>query len=99
ASTTLALRVTSPYATTATGSELTGQRQVKNNLTTIRPRLAGDGFTPASGGLDRSVTLGAGQSTTTKVVMGFVTDEIPQSRTEYDAYRTRTPAAAFATHV
>ncbi|MFC6092593.1 discoidin domain-containing protein [Saccharothrix lopnurensis] len=99
AATTLPLRVTSPYATTATGTELTGQRQVKNNLTTIRPRLAGDGFTPANGGLDRSITLAAGQSLTTKVVMGFVTDEIPESLTEYNAYRARTAADAFATHV
>ncbi|GAA2037269.1 discoidin domain-containing protein [Polymorphospora rubra] len=98
-STTLQLRATSPYATTGSGSELTGSRQVKNNLTTIRPRLSGDGFTVSSGGLNRSVTVGAGQTVTTKVVMGFVTDEIPQSLTEYNAYRGYTPDAAFGTHV
>ncbi len=98
-SSTLALRATSPYATTASGSELTGSRQVKNNLTTIRPRFSGDGFNVANGGLDRSVTLAAGQSTTTKVVMGFVTDEIPESLTEYNAYRGHSPSVAFATHV
>ncbi|WP_123746711.1 discoidin domain-containing protein [Saccharothrix texasensis] len=99
ASATLPLRVTSPYATAVSGAELTGSRQVKNNLTTIRPRLAGDGFTAASGALTRSVTLGAGQSATTKVVMGFVTDEIPESLTEYNAYRGHSPSVAFATHV
>ncbi|NUT48529.1 MAG: discoidin domain-containing protein [Saccharothrix sp.] len=99
ASATLALRVTSPYATTVSGSELTGSRLVKNNLTTIRPRLAGDGFAAASGALTRSVTLGAGQATTTKVVMGFVTDEIPESLSEYNAYRGYSPSDAFATHV
>ncbi|MDI5975954.1 discoidin domain-containing protein [Amycolatopsis magusensis] len=99
ASATLPLRVTSPYASAVSGSELTGSRQVKNNLTTIRPRLSGDGFAAASGALTRSVTLGAGQSTTTKVVMGFVTDEIPESLTEYNAYRGHTPPVAFATHV
>ncbi|MEV7228017.1 discoidin domain-containing protein [Polymorphospora sp. NPDC051019] len=98
-STTLQLRATSPYATTGSGSELTGSRQVKNNLTTIRPRLSGDGFTVSGGGLNRSVTVGAGQTVTTKVVMGFVTDEIPQSLTEYNAYRGYTPDSAFATHV
>ncbi|MFB6396126.1 discoidin domain-containing protein [Polymorphospora sp. 2-325] len=98
-STTLQLRATSPYATTGSGSELTGSRQVKNNLTTIRPRLSGDGFTVSGGGLNRSVTVGAGQTVTTKVVMGFVTDEIPQSLTEYNAYRGYAPDAAFATHV
>ncbi|MFC8848286.1 MULTISPECIES: discoidin domain-containing protein [unclassified Micromonospora] len=99
AATTLNLRATSPYATTASGSEVTGSRQVKNNLTTIRPRLAGEGFTVNGAGLDRSVTLAAGQSVTTKVVLGFVTDEIPESRTEYDTYRTYSAATAFTTHV
>lgn len=99
ASATVPLRVTSPYATTVSGSELTGSRQVKNNLTTIRPRLSGDGFAAAGGALTRSVTLGAGQSTTAKVVMGFVTDEIPESLTEYNAYRGYSPPVAFATHV
>lgn len=99
ASSTLQLRATSPYATTASGSELTGSRLVKNNLTTIRPRLSGDGFAVAGGGLDRSITVAAGQTATTKVVMGFLTDEIPESATEYNAYRGYTPATAFATHV
>ncbi|WP_229075829.1 discoidin domain-containing protein [Actinoplanes sp. DH11] len=96
---TLSLTATSPYATTVSGSELTGTRAVKNNLTTLYPRLSGDGFTAASGALSRSVTVGAGQTVTVKVQLGMVTSEIPQSRTEYDAYRTRTAADAFGTHV
>ena len=99
ASTTLQLRATSPYATTGTGSELTGQVNAYNNLTTIRPRLTGDGFTVASGGLGRSVTVAAGATVTAKVVMGFVTDEIPASLTEYNAYAGYSNATAFATHV
>ncbi|MEO6088692.1 MAG: hypothetical protein ABIQ18_36840, partial [Umezawaea sp.] len=87
ASTTLQLRATSPYATSGSGSELTGSRAVKNNLTTIYPRLSGDGFSVNNGGLDRAVTVGAGQTVTTKVVMGFVTNEIPESLTEYNSYR------------
>ncbi|MGW0474875.1 galactose-binding domain-containing protein [Streptomyces coeruleorubidus] len=98
-STTLRLRVTSPYATTGSGSELTGQVNAHNNLTAIRPRLTGDGFTVSGGGLDRSVTVPAGATVTAKVVMGFVTDEIPGSRTEYDAYAGYSAATAFATHV
>ncbi|NLT56179.1 MAG: hypothetical protein GXX79_16820, partial [Actinomycetales bacterium] len=98
-STTLQLRATSPYATTVSGSELTGSRAVKNNLTTIRPRLSGDGFTVANGALTRSVTLAAGQSVTTKVQLGFITDEIPESLTEYATYRDLAPDTAFATHV
>ncbi|MFG1685951.1 hypothetical protein ACGFNP_37705 [Nonomuraea sp. NPDC049269] len=98
-STTLQLRATSPYATSGSGSELTGQVNAYNNLTTLYPRLTGDGFTVSSGGLNRSVTIAAGATVTAKVVMGFVTNEIPESRTEYDAYAGYTNATAFATHV
>jgi hypothetical protein len=96
---TLQLRATSPYATSASGNELTGSRPVKNNLTTIRPRLSGDGFGVNNGGLDRSITVGAGQTVTTKVAMGFLTTEIPESSTEYQSYRGYSPETAFATHV
>jgi hypothetical protein len=98
-STTLQLRATSPYATTGAGSELTGQVNAYNNLTTTRPRLTADGFAVSSGGLNRSVTIGAGATVTAKVVMGFVTDEIPASLTEYNAYAGYSNATAFATHV
>lgn len=98
-SATLQLRATSPYATSASGNELTGSRPVKNNLTTIRPRLSGDGFGVNNGGLDRSITVGAGQTVTTKVAMGFLTTEIPESSTEYQSYRGYSPETAFATHV
>ncbi|MGY4741764.1 discoidin domain-containing protein [Streptomyces sp. ATMOS53] len=99
ASTTLQLRATSPYATSGSGSELTGQVNAYNNLTTIRPRLTGDGFSATNGGLNRSVTIAAGATVTAKVVMGFVTDEIPESLTEYNAYAGYSNATAFATHV
>ncbi|MEV0197692.1 discoidin domain-containing protein [Nonomuraea sp. NPDC050691] len=98
-SATLQLRATSPYAASGSGSELTGQVNAKNNLTTIYPKLTGDGFTVSSGGLNRSVTVAAGATVTAKVVMGFVTNEIPESRTEYDAYAGYSGATAFATHV
>ncbi|SNY63925.1 discoidin domain-containing protein [Paractinoplanes atraurantiacus] len=99
ASATVSLNATSPYATTVSGTELTGTRAVKNNLTTLYPRFSGDGFTAAGGTLTRSVTVAAGQTVTVKVQLGFVANEIPQSRTEYDAYRARTAADAFAVHV
>ncbi|AXG82173.1 discoidin domain-containing protein [Streptomyces paludis] len=99
AATTLQLRAVSPYATTGSGAELTGQVNAYNNLTTIRPRLTGDGFSASSGGLNRSVTIAAGATVTAKVVMGFVTDEIPESLTEYNAYAAYSSATAFATHV
>ncbi len=99
ASATVQLRATSPYATSGSGSELTGTRAVKNNLTTLYPRFSGDGFTVSGGGLNRSLSIGAGQTETTKVQLGFVANEIPQSLTEYNTYRGYSPAAAFATHV
>ena len=98
-STTLQLRATSPYATSGSGNELTGQFSSFNSLTTIFPRLSGDGFTVTSGGLNRSVTVGAGQTVTAKLVMGFVTNEIPESLTEYNSYKGFSNDTAFATHV
>ncbi|MGR6922318.1 galactose-binding domain-containing protein [[Actinomadura] parvosata] len=99
ASTTLTLRATSPYATSGTGSELTGQVNAYNNLTTLYPRLTCDGCSVSSGGLNRSLTIAAGATVTVKVVMGFVANELPASRTEYDAYAGYSAATAFATHV
>ena len=99
ASTTLTVRATSPYATSGTGNELTGQVNSFNNLTTLFPRLSGDGFTVTSGGLNRSVTIAAGATVTAKLVMGFVTNEIPESLTEYNQYKGFSNATAFATHV
>ena len=98
-STTLQLRATSPYATSGCGNELTGQVNAFNSLTTLYPRLSGDGFAVSSGGLNRSVTIAAGATVTAKVVMGFVTNEIPASLTEYNAYAGYSNATAFATHV
>jgi hypothetical protein len=100
AASTLQLRATSPYASTASGSELTGQVNAFNGLTTLFPRLGGDGgFAPNGGGLNRSVTVGAGQTVEAKVVLGFVASEIPESRTEYDSFRGMSNATAFGTHV
>ncbi|MEU4832008.1 discoidin domain-containing protein [Streptosporangium sp. NPDC023615] len=99
ASTTVQLRAASPYATSGSGNELTGTVNSFKNLTTIRPRLSGDGFTASGGALTRSITVAAGATATAKVVMGFVTDEIPESLSEYNAYKGYTGATAFATHV
>ncbi|WP_432968717.1 discoidin domain-containing protein [Dactylosporangium sp. CA-233914] len=99
ASTTLTLRATSPYATSGSGSELTGSTGTKNSLTTLTTKLTGDGFSASSGALNRSITIGAGATATAKVVMGFIAGEIPESSTEYSAYAGYDNATAFATHV
>ncbi|MDP9844828.1 hypothetical protein J2853_004039 [Streptosporangium lutulentum] len=97
--TTLQLRATSPYATSGSGNELTGTVNAFNNLTTLSPRLSGDGFTATGGGLNRSATIAAGATVTAKVVLGLVTSEIPESLSDYNAYKGYSNATAFATHV
>jgi hypothetical protein len=103
ASRTIAVTVDSPFTRTAAGAELTGTHEVRNSrgqrLTTIFPRLSAQGLTPNSGRLTGNVTVAAGQTVTFKVQLGFVADEIPASRTEYDQYRAFSPNDAFATHV
>jgi hypothetical protein len=96
---TLTMRATSPYTKTPAGSELTGIVDAKNRLTTVFPRLSGDGFAVSGTDLTRSITVPAGGSAQTKVTMGFVTEEIPESLAEYQTYRGLSPANAFATHV
>jgi hypothetical protein len=101
---TLPLSVDSVFARTAEGDELTGVHDVLNSrgerLTTVFPRLSGDGLAPtADGRLTGPVTVASGQTVAVKVQLGFVAEEIGQSRGEYDAYRQMSPDAAFATHV
>nr|WP_234379925.1 hypothetical protein [Streptomyces caniscabiei] len=95
----ITLRASSPYTGTPEGRELTGTVPAKNNLTTVFPRLSGDGFTPDGDTLTRTVTVPAARTLTTKVQLGFVTEEITASRPAYDAVRTASPGAAFRTHV
>ncbi|GGK61464.1 carbohydrate-binding protein [Streptomyces flaveus] len=102
---TLTLRAMSPYTTTSDGAELTGTVAAKNNLTTVFPRLSGDGMKPESEGeskgeaLTRSVTVPAGGTVTVKVQLGFVTEEIGDSRTAYESVRAASPKNAFRDHV
>lgn len=100
-STTQTLTVASPIATVASadGSELTGAVTIRYGLTTIYPRLSGDGFTVSGSNLTRSVTLGAGESITLKVQMGVIADEIPESAIDYQRFRDYDPETAFLTHL
>ena len=95
------LRASSPYATTTEGRELTGAVAAKNNLTTVFPRFSGEGMAPASDGeaLTRAIAVPTGGTVTTKVQLGFVTEEIARSRPEYDSVRTASAPAAFRHHV
>lgn len=95
----LPIRVSSPYATTPDGGELTGVVDARNAVTTLFPRLSGDGLAVAGPELAGSVTVAPGETVETKVTMGFVTEEIAESLPEYRSYRDASPAEAFATHV
>ncbi|HEU5471602.1 MAG TPA: discoidin domain-containing protein [Actinophytocola sp.] len=100
---TLSLTVSSPLVATPEGDELTGVHDVLNSrgerLTTVFPRLSGQGLTPRDGQLAGTVTVGSGQTVTVKVQLGFLSDEIPESRTGYDIYQVLSPDNAFARHV
>ncbi|SEH01616.1 Ig-like domain (group 4) [Nonomuraea solani] len=95
ASRSVPITVTSPYTKTADGDrELTGTVWTKNKLTTLFPRLSGDGLKVSEGTLKGAVTVGPGKTVRTKVQMGFVTDELAKSRSEYDGYKGRSPEQA-----
>jgi hypothetical protein len=89
------ITVTSPYTKTADGDrELTGAVFAKNRLTTIFPRLSGDGLKVDDSSLKGAVTVEPGKTVRTKVQMGFVTEELAGSRAEYDGYKGRSPEQA-----
>jgi hypothetical protein len=86
-STTRTVTASSPIATTASGSELTGTVTARYALTTLRPRLSGDSFTVSGTSLTRTVTIAAGASVTLKVQEGVLTDELPESSSDYTRFR------------
>ena len=96
---TLPIRVSSPHATTPDGEELTDVVDARRGLTTLFPRLSGDDLTVDGSELVGEVTVGPGETVETKVQMGFVTEEIAESRPEYDEIRAATPDEAFTDHV
>lgn len=66
--------------------ELTGTMNSLGNLTKIRTRMTGDGFTYSGNSnksLTRTVTVGGGDSVEIKVVMAFTTEELPGSEADY----------------
>ena len=66
-------------------AELTGRMNVKNDLTTIYPRFSGNGFTAKDGKLVSTMSVKAGESQTTKLQLGLIANELPDSTTEYEA--------------
>jgi hypothetical protein len=93
---TATLVASSPIATTpsADGTELTGTVNLRYGLTTIFPRMSGDGFTVDGSSLRRTVALEPGASVSLKVQLGAIANELPDSASEYQRYRGYDPEAA-----
>jgi hypothetical protein len=93
--------VASPVATTAStdGTELTGTVTIRYGLTTIAPRLSGEGFTVAGTTLTRALSLDPGASVRFKLQLGAIAKELPQSAADYDRYRGYDPNTAWLTQM
>jgi hypothetical protein len=91
----------SPIATTpsADGSELTGTVTLRYGLSTIFPRMSGDGFTAGESSLTKDVSLEPGASATVKVQLGTIANELPESAAEYQRYRGYDPQTAWLTQM
>jgi concanavalin A-like lectin/glucanase superfamily protein/F5/8 type C domain-containing protein len=98
---TTTLTAASPIATTpsADGTELTGTVNLRYALSTIRPRMSGDGFTVSGTTLTRDVTLAPGASASLKVQLGAIASELPASATDYQRYRNYDPTTAWLTQM
>lgn len=96
---TVRLTATSPHAGTVEGDEVVGAVRAFNDLTTVFPRLSGDGFTAADGALTTDLAVAAGGTATTKLQLGMLTDERPATAAEYAAVRAASPAESFTSHV
>lgn len=76
-SASVTVTASSPIATSASGSELTGSVGLRYGLSNIFPRLSGDSFTVSGTNLTRSFSVGAGQSVTFKIQIGVLANELP----------------------
>ena len=96
----ITLTAASPFASTGAdgATELTGRMNVKNDLTTIYPRFSGNGFTAQGGKLVSTLHFSANQTQATKVQLGLIANELPDSTKEYEARYTGDlvdPAASY----
>ena len=95
------LTAASPIATSpsADGTELTGQVTLRYGLSTIFPRMSGDGFTVTGTSLTRTVTLDPGAEVSLKVQLGALANELPGSAADYQRYRNYDPQKAWLTQM
>lgn len=97
---TVSLQVVSPIVQHVQGSELTGAFDAYNHITTVFPRLSGDGFRVDGRRLVRDVDIPAsGETAAIKLQLGMPTEELPQARAEYTRIAAQTPQQAYQQHV
>jgi hypothetical protein len=98
---TTTLTAASPIATvpSADGTELTGTVTLRYALSTIYPRMSGDGFSVSDTTLTRDVTLDPGASVSLKVQLGAIANELPGSAADYQRYRGYDPRTAWLTQM
>ncbi|OMD41536.1 hypothetical protein BSK56_27045 [Paenibacillus borealis] len=96
----LTLKVKSPFVSRAEGDEMIGDRvaaplmigksgqKVVKAMSYVDVHLSGTGLTPAGNDLVREITVPAGGTLDQKVVMGWLADEIPGSKTQYEEFKS-----------
>lgn len=96
----LSVQALSPMAQHADGNELTGAFAAYNAITTVFPRMSGDGFQVQGKRLVREVAVPAtGETAAVKVQLGLLTHELPEARAEYLRIAAQSPQQAYQAHV
>lgn len=108
---TLTMTVKSPFVTDTEGDELIGKRvaapimvgrageKYVEAMSHVDVHLSGDGMMPVGNDLVKEITVPAGGSVDEKVVMGWLADEIPASKTQYAAFKASNNEKAFSDQV
>ncbi len=98
---TVTLTAASPIATVPApgGTELTGQVALRYGLSTIYPRMSGDGFAVSGTSLTRTLTLNPGPPVSLKVQLGAIAKELPGTAADYQRYRDYSPETAWLTQL
>ncbi len=91
--------VDSPLAVTGVEGELTGTYQDPFKNTRVYLRISADNMAAKDGMLTGRFTIGPKAEISVKVVMGFISKDIPESASEYLDYKECDSGRAFASHV
>ncbi|MBT2291039.1 S-layer homology domain-containing protein [Paenibacillus albidus] len=96
----LTVTVKSPFVSQAEQDELVGYRvaaplmigkagqKVVEAMSYVDVHLSGDGMTPSGNTLVKEITVPAGGTVDQKVVMGWLAEEIPGSKADYEQFKS-----------